>query len=76
MNGDGEVNIADVNVVINRINLGEGDQDTLLDLNGDGEVNIADVNTVIDLILRWAFLGRCAEKSNKYQYHHAAHSLV
>ena len=52
VNGDGEVNIADVNVVINRINLGEGDQDTLLDLNGDGEVNIADVNTVIDLILR------------------------
>ena len=51
VNGDGEVNIADVNVVINRINLGEGDQDTLLDLNGDGEVNIADVNTVIDLIL-------------------------
>jgi hypothetical protein len=38
--------------VINRINLGEGDQDTLFDLNGDGEVNIADVNTVIDLILR------------------------
>jgi hypothetical protein len=52
VNGDGEVNIADVNVVINCINLGEGDQDTLLDLNGDGEVNIADVNTVIDLILR------------------------
>jgi hypothetical protein len=52
VNGDGEVNIADVNVVINRINLGEGDQDSLLDLNGDGEVNIADVNTVIDLILR------------------------
>ena len=51
VNGDGEINIADVNVVINRINQGEGDRDALLDLNGDGEVNIADVNTLIDLIL-------------------------
>ena len=51
VNGDGEVNIADVNVVINRINQGEGDRDTLLDLNGDGEINIADINTIIGIIL-------------------------
>ena len=50
VNGDGEVNIADVNAVIDRILQGEGDRDTLLDLNGDGEINIADVNTIIDLI--------------------------
>lgn len=51
VNGDGEVNIADVNVVIDRINQGEGDRDTLLDLNGDGEINIADINTIIGIIL-------------------------
>ena len=49
VNGDGEVNIADVNAVIDAIltgNVNEGD-----DVNGDGEVNIADVNAVIDMIL-------------------------
>jgi hypothetical protein len=52
VNGDGEVNIADVNAVIDRIIQGEGSSSLLLDLNGDNEINIADVNTVIDLILR------------------------
>jgi len=49
VNGDGEVNIADVNAVIDMIlteNLDRGG-----DVNGDGEVNIADVNALIDMIL-------------------------
>ena len=50
VNGDGEVNIADVNELISIIlsgnTAGKGD------VNGDGEVNIADVNAVIDRILR------------------------
>ena len=49
VNGDGEVNIADVNAVIDMILT--GNQAALGDVNGDGEVNIADVNAVIDSIL-------------------------
>ena len=49
VNTDGEVNIADVNVVINMILTGE--PDLVGDVNNDGEINIADVNAVIDIIL-------------------------
>ena len=49
VNGDLEVNIADVNAVINVI-LG-GVNIPRADVNNDGEVNIADVNAVIDIIL-------------------------
>ena len=49
VNGDGEVNIADVNAVIIEI-LGGGSYHNA-DANGDGEVNIADVNTIINIIL-------------------------
>ena len=50
VNGDGEINIADVNAVIDIILTGVGPTGAA-DVNGDGEVNIADVNAVIDLIL-------------------------
>ncbi len=50
VNGDREVNIADVNVVINMI-LGGNDDNTAADVNGDGEINIADVNAIINIIL-------------------------
>ena len=49
VNGDGEINIADVNAVISMI-LG-GNPLPAGDVNGDGEVNIADVNAVINIIL-------------------------
>ena len=49
VNGDGEINIADVNAVINMI-LG-GNPLPAGDVNGDSEVNIADVNAVINIIL-------------------------
>jgi hypothetical protein len=49
VNGDGEVNIADVNAVIAVI-LGS-ENSSSADVNGDGEVNIADVNVLIDIIL-------------------------
>ena len=48
VNGDGEVNISDVNAII-RIILGGTGQNG--DVNGDGEVNISDVNAVIRIIL-------------------------
>ena len=49
VNGDGEVNIADINTVIDIIVAGG----TLAsaDVNGDGEINLADVNAVIAIIL-------------------------
>ncbi len=50
VNGDGEVNIADVNAVIGLILKGE--MMIAADVNDDGEVNIADVNAVINIILR------------------------
>lgn len=49
VNGDGEVNIADVNALIAQILSGQ--TSAAADVNGDGEVNIADVNAVIDIIL-------------------------
>ena len=49
VNGDGEVNIADVNAVISTIL--RGDNSMASDVNGDTEVNIADVNAVISIIL-------------------------
>ena len=50
VNGDGEVNIADVNAVIRLILAGLNDLTG--DVNDDGEVNIADANAIIRLILR------------------------
>jgi len=50
VNGDGEVNISDVNVLIDVL-LGYS-TNPLADVNEDGEVNISDINYVIDLILK------------------------
>jgi len=49
VNGDGEVNIVDINAVIGTILT--GDTNARADVNGDSEVNIADVNSLIDIIL-------------------------
>ncbi len=49
VNGDGEVNLADVNVVIDTII--NGSYISRCDVNRDLEVNLADVNRVIDIIL-------------------------
>ena len=53
VNGDGEVNIADVNTLIDIILGGTADDGTMqrADVNGDGEINIADVNATMDIIL-------------------------
>ena len=50
VNGDLEVNIADVNVAIDMI-LGGNSSTPAADVNGDGEINIADINAIIDIIL-------------------------
>ena len=50
VNGDGEVNIADVNALIDAV-LSGNTSNSACDVNADGEINIADVNAVIDMIL-------------------------
>ena len=49
VNADGDVNIADVNVLIDAILSGEGPAEC--DVNHDGDISIADINYLIDLIL-------------------------
>ena len=49
VNGDGEVNIADINAVISAIL--SGNHNVEYDANSDGEVNVADVNAVIEAVL-------------------------
>jgi len=49
VNGDGVVNISDVNRVINIILA--GGYDSSADINNDGQVNITDLNVIIDIIL-------------------------
>ena len=50
VNGDGEVGIADVNVLIEMVL--SGTFHGTGDMNGDSEISIADVNALIDLILQ------------------------
>ena len=54
VNGDREVNIADINAIIDIILSGNTSSPNYgrADVNGDGEVNIADLNAIIDIILR------------------------
>lgn len=53
VNGDGEVNVSDLNVVIDIILGGNTDNDTRrrADVNNDGEVSLSDINMIIDIIL-------------------------
>lgn len=54
VNGDGEVSIADVNIIINII-LGDRYADDIMsraDVNDDGEITISDINIVIEIILK------------------------
>ena len=50
VNGDGNVNIADINAVIDLILSGKFDP--VGDVNGDGAVNIGDINALIAIILK------------------------
>ena len=49
VNGDGEVNIADINAVISLILSGSSTLNG--DVNEDSEINIADINAILDIIL-------------------------
>lgn len=54
VNGDGSVNIADVNVLINIILGATLDAETMkrADVNKDGSINVSDINRVIAIILK------------------------
>ena len=49
VNADGDVTIADVNVVIDAILTGVADMNC--DVNKDGDITIADINVLLDIIL-------------------------
>ena len=49
VNGDHEINIADINQLVDAILAGKHNE--WMDVNGDGEINIADVNQVVQIIL-------------------------
>ena len=53
VNGDGEVNVADINAIVSIILGKPADDDTMLraDVNGDGEINIADINATVNIIM-------------------------
>ena len=54
VNGDGEINIADANSVIDIVVMGGNSGHSRIpaaDVNDDGEINIADVNAIINIIL-------------------------
>ena len=53
VNGDGEVNLSDINTLIHLIlDYGAGDTPfDKADVNSDGEINLSDINFLIDLIL-------------------------
>ena len=53
VNGDGSVNISDINVVVNIILGFRANEETMLraDVNEDGNVNISDLNEIINIIL-------------------------
>lgn len=51
VNGDGDVNIGDINALISIILGGEDNTEGRSDVNGDTDVNIGDINAVIAIIL-------------------------
>ena len=52
--GDGKVDVADVNAVINIIlkTKTEADYEGVADIDGDGKVDVSDVNAIINIILK------------------------
>ena len=54
MDGDGKVDVSDVNAVINIIlkSKTEADYPGKADVDGDGKVDVSDVNAIINQILK------------------------
>jgi hypothetical protein len=56
IDGDGEIDVADIQHIINMI-VGTEDITTAADLNGDGDVDIADIQAIINIIISNANAG-------------------
>lgn len=69
VNGDGEVNIGDMNAIISAIL--NNQYEAVCDVNSDNEVNIADLNAVINIILNWdgPVVGGDISMLTKYESH-------
>ncbi len=50
VNGDGTVDVADVNIVVNMV-LGKAAKDLIADLTNDGDIDVTDVNALINIVL-------------------------
>jgi len=53
IDGDGQVTVSDINVIINMMaGMDDGTIDTTIaDVDGDGQVTLSDINVIIDIIL-------------------------
>lgn len=53
VNGDGEISVADINLLVNIVLGGEADADTMkrADVNEDKEISVADINVLVELVL-------------------------
>ena len=54
VNGDGEVSVADINMLVNLVLGGSADEATMkrADVNNDREISVADINTLVELVLK------------------------
>ncbi len=51
VNGDGEVDVSDINCVVNVMMTGNRIYDGRDDTNGDGDVDVADINYIVNILL-------------------------
>lgn len=70
VNGDGNVDISDVNAVINMM-LGKADQTDSADVNGDNNIDISDVNQVINIMLGKVTAPTASTTSDRMLVHRA-----
>ena len=50
VNGDGDINIGDIDTIIEHIGEDKDDTNAKCDVNGDGDINVGDIDTVIEAI--------------------------
>ena len=53
MNGDGNVSVSDVNILVNMVlgTIPVGDMQEQADINGDGDISVSDVMMLVNIIL-------------------------
>lgn len=51
VNGDGVVDITDINAVVNQVMTAAGQYDEKCDINGDGVIDVSDINAVVNIVI-------------------------